>query len=130
MELSLLYPEWQSYGENAAVHYGALKLSEALFGGRNFFKVEVPDHESLEKTDGVLGLASIAPRFAATLKEIQQRQPNRIFMIGGTCGVEVAPVSYLNMKYQGDLAVIWFDAHGDLNTPDSSPSGHFHGMAL
>ncbi len=28
------------------------------------------------------------------------------------------------------MALIWFDAHGDLNTPDSSPSGHFHGMPL
>ena len=51
-------------------------------------------------------------------------------MIGGTCGVEVAPVSYLNENYQGDLAVVWLDAHGDLNTPSTSPSGHFHGMAL
>ena len=27
-------------------------------------------------------------------------------------------------------AVLWFDAHGDLNTPDTSPSGNVHGMAL
>ena len=26
--------------------------------------------------------------------------------------------------------MIWLDAHGDLNTPESSTSGHFHGMAL
>ena len=26
--------------------------------------------------------------------------------------------------------MVWFDAHGDLNTPSSSPSGHFHGMVL
>lgn len=26
--------------------------------------------------------------------------------------------------------VVWMDAHGDLNTPDTSPSGHFHGMVL
>jgi arginase len=29
-----------------------------------------------------------------------------------------------------DAAVIWFDAHGDLNTPDTTPSGFFDGMAL
>ncbi|MDI3341801.1 MAG: arginase family protein [Sphaerobacter sp.] len=28
------------------------------------------------------------------------------------------------------LAVIWIDAHGDLNTPETSPSGHVHGMSL
>jgi arginase len=25
---------------------------------------------------------------------------------------------------------VWFDAHGDLNSPATSPSGHFHGMVL
>ena len=28
------------------------------------------------------------------------------------------------------MALVWFDAHGDLNTPANSPSGHFHGMPL
>jgi arginase len=30
----------------------------------------------------------------------------------------------------GRLGVIWFDAHGDLNTPESSPSGNLWGMPL
>jgi arginase len=29
-----------------------------------------------------------------------------------------------------DAALIWFDAHADLNTPDTTPSGFFDGMAL
>jgi arginase len=28
------------------------------------------------------------------------------------------------------LGVIWLDAHGDINTPETSPSGHVHGMPL
>jgi len=28
------------------------------------------------------------------------------------------------------LGVIWVDAHGDLNTPETSPSGNIHGMPL
>ena len=28
------------------------------------------------------------------------------------------------------LGVIWIDAHGDFNTPDTSPSGNIHGMPL
>src|SRR5206468_7456995 len=28
------------------------------------------------------------------------------------------------------LGLIWFDAHGDANTPDTTPSGNIHGMAL
>ena len=51
-------------------------------------------------------------------------------MIGGDCCSTLAPISYLNRLYQGDLAVIWLDAHGDLNTPESSPSKLFTGMPL
>jgi len=129
-ELSLLYPEWQSYGENARVHAGALEIVQSLFKLTDFLQVPVPSEERLQRTDGVLGLNSIAPRFRETIRKLQTTAPAKIFMIGGTCGVEVAPVGYLNDRYQGNLAVIWFDAHGDLNTPISSPSGHFHGMAL
>jgi arginase len=28
------------------------------------------------------------------------------------------------------LGVLWFDTHGDVNTPETSPSGHIHGMPL
>jgi arginase len=50
--------------------------------------------------------------------------------MGGTCGVETAQIGYLNEKYEGKLVVAWFDAHGDLNLPTTSPSGYFHGMVL
>lgn len=30
----------------------------------------------------------------------------------------------------GDVGVIWFDAHGDFNTPETTPSGNIHGMIL
>lgn len=130
MELSLLYPEWQGYGENTDVYTGALKIVETIFNDREFLRIEVPSQEALSTTKGILGLASIAPRFQKTLLELHERKPSKIFMVGGTCGVEVAPIDYLNERYNGDLAIVWLDAHGDLNTATSSPSGHFHGMAL
>jgi len=30
----------------------------------------------------------------------------------------------------GSLGVVWFDAHGDFNTPETTPTGNIHGMAL
>lgn len=130
MKLALSYPEWQGCGRNTAVHSGALKLVETIFSDKSFLQVEVPDEETLEITRGVWGLNSIAPRFQRTIQELRRLDPCSIFLIGGTCGVEVAPIGYLNEKHDGDLAVVWLDAHGDLNTPASSISGHFHGMAL
>lgn len=48
--------------------------------------------------------------------------------IGGDCGVELGAIDHA--AGAGDLAVVWIDAHPDLNTPESSPSGAFHGMVL
>lgn len=33
-------------------------------------------------------------------------------------------------RHQEDFGLFWFDAHGDINTPDTSPSGNVHGMPL
>lgn len=50
-----------------------------------------------------------------------------VIVIGGDCGIELAAVS----RAAGpDTAVVWFDAHADLNTPESSPSHAFAGMVL
>ena len=50
-------------------------------------------------------------------------------LIGGDCSVTVAALAALPGGTD-DLAVVWCDAHGDLHTPESSPSGAFSGMAL
>jgi arginase len=128
--LYLLYPEWQGSGTAPAVQHGALTIARRLFPGTQFLEIDSPDDERLTRTGGVDGLESIAPRFRSALARVREAAPDRILTIGGTCGVEAAPVGYLNERYGGDLAVVWLDAHGDLNTPASSPSGHFHGMIL
>jgi len=128
--LRLLHPEWQGYGLGADVHRGATTLAAAVFGDAAYATIDAPEHEVLRVVDGVLGLHSIAPRLERTLATIARAAPDRIVTIGGTCGVDVGPIAYLNARYAGDLAVLWLDAHADLNTPASSPSGHFHGMPL
>lgn len=50
--------------------------------------------------------------------------------IGGDCGVSLAAVEHASRQHPGDLAVVWLDAHPDLHTPQSSPSGAFTGMVL
>jgi len=52
-----------------------------------------------------------------------------VMLVGGDCGVAVGAVGHAARRHP-DLAVVWFDAHPDLHTPDSSPSGAFSGMAL
>ncbi len=42
----------------------------------------------------------------------------------------IAGVSSYFRKQQKKIGVIWIDAHGDMNTPETSPSGNIHGMPL
>src|SRR5262245_61175353 len=126
----LLYPEWQGYGVEPSVHDGAFSVARELFPGVTFLQVPAPREEMLSSRRGVLGLSWISDRFVSALDTMPTSAAHAVVTVGGTCGVEAAPVTYLNERYEGDLAVVWFDAHGDLNSPQTSPSGHFHGMVL
>ena len=55
--------------------------------------------------------------------------PARPLVLGGCCCSHVGAVEGLAARHER-LGVIWLDAHGDLNTPQSSPSGNQWGMPL
>ena len=54
-------------------------------------------------------------------------------VLGGDHSIAMGSVSAVSQHYreqQQDIGLLWFDAHGDMNTPESSPSGNIHGMPL
>ena len=54
-------------------------------------------------------------------------------VLGGDHSIAIGSVagSTNHFARQGEtLGLIWFDAHGDANTPDTTPSGNIHGMSL
>jgi len=55
--------------------------------------------------------------------------PERPLVLGGCCCAHVGAVEALAARYER-LALVWLDAHGDLNTPATSPSGNEWGMPL
>ncbi len=55
--------------------------------------------------------------------------PARPLVLGGCCCAHVGAIRGLATRH-GRIAVLWLDAHGDLNTPESSPSGNAWGMPL
>jgi arginase family enzyme len=65
----------------------------------------------------------------AQIETIARELPERPFVLGGCCCSHVGAVRELARRH-GGLAVVWIDAHGDLNTPESSPSGNAWGMPL
>ena len=48
--------------------------------------------------------------------------------IGGDHSISVGTVG--GVTHEGRVGVLWVDAHGDFNTPETSPSGNVHGMPL
>ena len=54
-------------------------------------------------------------------------------ILGGDHSIAIGSVSGLatyHRKKDRRIGLIWFDAHGDMNTPETSPSGNIHGMPL
>ncbi|HHQ6732492.1 TPA: arginase [Staphylococcus aureus] len=64
-------------------------------------------------------------------KEVSTSIENNRFplVLGGDHSIAVGSVSAIS-KHYNNLGVIWYDAHGDLNIPEESPSGNIHGMPL
>jgi arginase len=68
----------------------------------------------------------VARRICQTLEEGQFP-----ISLGGDHSVAVGTVSGISKFYRErkqTVGLIWVDAHGDMNTPESSPSGNVHGM--
>lgn len=50
-------------------------------------------------------------------------------VLGGDHSIAMGTLAGVSEHYK-NLGVIWYDAHGDLNTEETSPSGNIHGMPL
>lgn len=50
--------------------------------------------------------------------------------LSGNCNIAVGMISALQSHRAAPATVVWFDAHGDFNTPETTRSGYFDGMSL
>ncbi|UII56117.1 arginase [Cytobacillus spongiae] len=50
-------------------------------------------------------------------------------VLGGDHSIAIGTLAGVSKHYK-NLGVIWYDAHGDLNTAETSPTGNIHGMPL
>ena len=58
---------------------------------------------------------------------------SRPIVLGGDHSIAMGTIAGLSRHYgeRGEkVGLLWFDAHGDANTPETSPSGNIHGMPL
>lgn len=100
------------------------------------FQVHVPSPEVVEVGNtSVRYLPSIVEVCRQLADRVEQAMDRGLFpvVLGGDHSVAIGTISgiarHLRKKGQS-LGVIWVDAHTDMNTPDSSPTGNIHGMPL
>jgi hypothetical protein len=72
-----------------------------------------------------VGEDTLEAQIASTAREL----PQRPLILGGCCCAHVGAVRELARRH-GRIGLVWLDAHGDLNTPESSPTGNAWGMPL
>ncbi len=69
-------------------------------------------------------IEDLCTRLRATVRE--SRLAGRVpLTLGGDHSVSIGSLAGTDAS-----GVIWFDAHGDFNTPETTPSGNVHGMSL
>lgn len=124
-------PQWQGSGSTRAMRL--IDGAEAIRGdlpSASTRVVDLPTGAGESLGTGVHRFSSISTAAEAIGLALAET-PGTPIVIGGDCGVEFASIRHAVSRADGNgLAVVWFDAHGDLNTPESSQSGAFHGMVL
>ncbi len=124
-------PEWQGSTSSRAMRLidGAEAIRGDLPSARTV-EVSVPAGAGDSVGTSVNRLSSIAAVRDAVVEAFTSLAPDDIPMIiGGDCGADLAGVARAVAEHP-DVCVVWFDAHADLNSPESSPSHAFGGMVL
>jgi arginase len=87
--------------------------------------IELPKSERTR--DSVTNLGRIAAKTAAAVREALRQDDTFVLVLEGDCTHAVGPVGGLAQVYSSP-GVAWFDAHGDLNTMETTTSGFLGGM--
>ena len=88
-----------------------------------------PDPDTRAKNRAAI--CEFLPRLAAVVADelAGAGDSARLFILGGDCTGHAGALAGLRRRRPGlRLALAWFDAHGDFNTPETTPSGNVWGM--
>jgi len=66
----------------------------------------------------------------AKLVDAAMRTGEKAIVLGGDHSICLGAVSGASVGLEGNLGIIYFDAHGDMNTHETTPTGNIHGMQL
>ena len=95
--------------------------------------IVAPDMAALEQGDPRAKYLADILRYNARMAdavEAATRAGEFPLVLGGDHSLAIGVLGGLARAAGAPGAVLWIDAHGDLNTPDTSPSGNIHGMPV
>jgi len=113
------------------------RLSALGYDVADFGNVPVAQAESVG--DAGPGDAKYLPQIAATCERLGELVASALadgktpLVLGGDHSIAVGTVAGVSRFYRESkrtIGLLWIDAHADMNTPQSSPSGNVHGMPL
>jgi arginase len=117
-----------------AIRYAGLErdLLDLGLEVTDFHNIAVPGPESSSETDRK---AKYLPQIEAACVELRNAVARSAgngrfpLVLGGDHSIAVGSIAGL-LDAWDSVGVLWVDAHGDINTPETSPSGNVHGMPV
>lgn len=100
----------------------------------NFNEMRMVDDEPHRGMKNPRAVSAVTEKLAAQVYE-QAREGRMVLTLGGDHSIAIGTIAgtakAIRERYNGrEIAVIWVDAHADINTPETSDSGNVHGMPV
>jgi len=94
-------------------------------------RVEIKERAQSDTESNLKNLKAVADGNEKLSQKVDEAiRSNRFpLVLGGDHSIAIGTLAGVSKHYK-NLGVIWYDAHGDLNTAETSPSGNIHGMPL
>jgi arginase len=118
-----------------AFRYAGLikKLSGAGFAITDYGNIVCRDRKDLSSGNPRMHYLDEIVRVneeAAAVTEVTVNQGQKVIALGGDHSINLGAVSGASVALGGKLGLIYMDAHGDMNTDETTLSGNVHGMHL
>lgn len=93
--------------------------------------ISQPDNQHEVQEDKLRNLKQVAEGNETLAKMVEQEVAKKRLplILGGDHSIAIGSLAGVS-KFYKELGVIWYDAHGDLNSVETSPTGNIHGMPL
>lgn len=110
---------------------GLISRLEKLSSVSEIGEIKYPQKIEEPRVSGIKNLkqSSIGNKIISESIESFDLESSFLLNVGGDHGIGLGTIHGI-LAQRPDSIVIWADAHGDVNTPETSPSGNFHGMPL